>query len=41
MDKGIIIGVEQETAARVSLPFAMFRTLTSVGAFFPTTRNLH
>lgn len=30
MDKGIIIGVEHEAAARVSLPFVMFRIVTSV-----------
>ena len=30
MDKGIIIGVEHEAAARYSLPFMMFRIITSV-----------
>jgi RAB6A-GEF complex partner protein 1 len=30
MDKGIIIGVEHEAAARYSLPFVMFRIVTSV-----------
>ena len=30
MDKGIIIGVEHEAAARYSLPFVMFRIITSV-----------
>lgn len=30
MDKGIIIGVEHEVATRTTLPFAMFRTITSV-----------
>lgn len=30
MDKGIIIGVEHETAARSSLPFVLFRHTTSV-----------
>ena len=30
MDKGIIIGVENETATRMNLPFVMFRQVTSV-----------
>ena len=30
MDKGIIIGVEHEVASRASLPFVMFRIITSV-----------
>lgn len=30
MDKGIIIGVEHESAVRLSLPFVMFRIVTSV-----------
>jgi hypothetical protein len=30
MDKGIIIGVEHEVAARVNLPFVLFRHTTSV-----------
>ena len=30
MDKGIIIGVEHETAVRHNLPFVLFRQMTSV-----------
>lgn len=30
MDKGIIIGVEHEVAARPTLPFVLFRHSTSV-----------
>jgi len=30
MEKGVIIGVEHEAATRVTLPFVMFRTVTSV-----------
>lgn len=30
MDKGIIIGVEHETAIRSNLPFVMFRHAASV-----------
>lgn len=30
MDKGVVIGVEHETATRSSLDFAMFRIQTSV-----------
>jgi hypothetical protein len=30
MEKGVIIGVEHEAVARVTLPFVMFRTVTSV-----------
>ncbi|KAF9519786.1 hypothetical protein BS47DRAFT_1287937 [Hydnum rufescens UP504] len=41
MDKGIIIGVEQETAARASLPFAMFRTLTSTHLFLHHVLRYH
>lgn len=33
MDKGIIIGAEQEHVLRSSLPFAMFRFTTSVRQF--------
>lgn len=33
MDKGIIIGAEHEAATRMSLPFVMFRHVTSVGVF--------
>ncbi|OBZ79139.1 Guanine nucleotide exchange factor subunit ric1 [Grifola frondosa] len=33
MDKGIIIGVENETGTRFSLPFAMFRHVTSSHLF--------
>jgi len=30
MDKGIIIGVEEEVVTRSSLPFVMFKILTTV-----------
>ena len=33
MDKGIIIGVEHETAMRPNLPFVLFRHSTSVSHF--------
>ena len=35
MDKGIIIGAEHEAATRMSLPFVMFRHVTSVGFSHP------
>lgn len=34
MDKGIIIGVEHEVAARPTLPFVLFRHSTSVRRVF-------
>jgi len=34
MDKGIIIGVEHETAVRYNLPFVMFRHAASVCCAF-------
>ncbi|KAF7792481.1 hypothetical protein EIP86_003522 [Pleurotus ostreatoroseus] len=36
MDKGIIIGVENETATRMNLPFVMFRHVTSVRSIYLT-----
>ncbi|KAF8592018.1 RIC1-domain-containing protein [Ramaria rubella] len=41
MDKGIIIGVEHETAARVSLPFVMFRIVTSTHLFLHHVLRFH
>lgn len=34
MDKGIIIGVEHETAVRYNVPFVMFRHAASVCCTF-------
>ena len=36
MDKGIIIGAENEAAVRMNLPFVMFRQSTSVSTFGST-----
>jgi hypothetical protein len=33
MDKGIIVGVDQETSLRRSLDFAIFRIITTVRSF--------
>ncbi|KAF8528030.1 RIC1-domain-containing protein [Hysterangium stoloniferum] len=41
MDKGIIIGVEHEAVARVSLPFVMFRMITSSHLFLHHILRYH
>ncbi|KAI0706047.1 RIC1-domain-containing protein [Cytidiella melzeri] len=41
MDKGIIIGVEHETASRMSLPFVMFRHITSTHLFLQHILRVH
>ncbi|THH29722.1 hypothetical protein EUX98_g4465 [Antrodiella citrinella] len=41
MDKGIIIGVENETATRMSLPFVMFRHITSTHLFIHHILRFH
>ncbi|KAF8490724.1 RIC1-domain-containing protein [Gautieria morchelliformis] len=41
MDKGIIIGVEHEAAARYSLPFVMFRIITSTHLFLHHVLRFH
>ncbi|TCD70639.1 hypothetical protein EIP91_002358 [Steccherinum ochraceum] len=41
MDKGIIIGVEHEAATRISLPFVMFRHVTSTHLFIHHILRFH
>ncbi|KAF8344080.1 RIC1-domain-containing protein [Cantharellus anzutake] len=41
MDKGVVIGIEHETATRPSLPFAMFRTITSTHLFLHHVLKYH
>ncbi|KZV80378.1 RIC1-domain-containing protein [Exidia glandulosa HHB12029] len=41
MDKGIIIGVEHEVASRSSLPFVMFRIITSTHLFIHHILRFH
>ncbi|KAH7104731.1 RIC1-domain-containing protein [Auriculariales sp. MPI-PUGE-AT-0066] len=41
MDKGIIIGVEHEVASRASLPFVMFRIITSTHLFIHHILRFH
>ncbi|KAI0080014.1 RIC1-domain-containing protein [Panus rudis PR-1116 ss-1] len=41
MDKGIIIGVEHEVATRMSLPFVMFRHVTSTHLFIHHILGFH
>lgn len=33
MDKGIFVGIQQETVVKKSLSFALFRIITSVSLF--------
>ncbi|GAA6042843.1 hypothetical protein JCM8097_004456 [Rhodosporidiobolus ruineniae] len=41
MDKGIIVGVDQETSLRRSLDFAIFRIITSTHLFLPSVLRFH
>ncbi|GAA6025117.1 hypothetical protein JCM10207_000636 [Rhodosporidiobolus poonsookiae] len=41
MDKGIIVGVDQETSLRKSLDFAIFRIITTTHLFLPSILRFH
>ncbi|GAA5973403.1 hypothetical protein JCM11641_003115 [Rhodosporidiobolus odoratus] len=41
MDKGIIVGVDQETSLRKSLDFAIFRIITTTHLFLPPILRFH